>query len=382
MEVRLAAAQTAYLVERAKSQPGDADKPHAGLALARGEWLRARDQVLPALKQYQEAQRAQPDHSAAWLGAARLLREREMWADAEKYARTGLRHRSDPSLRQELALALVGQGRLDDAEQHLEAYLRVRPLDRDTAKVLANVLVGRAYALLGQAGQRATIERLLERALAANPDEVRAHLVRGRLLKDDRRFAEALPHLERAHRALPSLDEARILWLECLSSLGYERLLQRDEDGACAAWRRCVDAAPADFGTTEIQNQLARIWQKHEAAGVAHLQAGDRAAAAASFRQCLLIQPDQHWAAWLLATALHDAPGADLAELERLCRLAIAWQEGHRLDKSAQVLLLASTLAKSGRAADGRKLAADYLRAPDNDAKPQVLAALRAFAGG
>jgi tetratricopeptide (TPR) repeat protein len=366
---------------------------HAGLLCARAEWDRARDRVVSALRWYKAAEAVDdearlrglpaPYGVIAFLGHARLLRENEEWAAAEEIARKGLRVRSDPALRQELALALVGQGKLDEAQMHLEAYLRVHPDDKDTAKVLSNVLVGRAYSKLGETTDDATeVVKLVERALAYNPNEPRAYLVLGRLAKERRQFAQAVKYLERAHRQMPEFEEARQLYTESLAGLGWDLLLARDEDGAIAAWARCVAVAPADYDVAEIRTQMDRVWARYEAQGVEQLHAGDRTAAAASFRKCLAIEPDQHWAAWLLATALHDAPGADLVEVEKLCRQAIAWQEKHGCEKSSQVLLLAVTLARTGRAADGRALASDYLRAPEADAKPQVLEALRRLAGG
>lgn len=354
---------------------------HAGLLCARAEWERARGQVLPAIRWYRAAQAADPGHVQAFLGAARLMRELERFESAEEYAKLGLQARPDPSLRQELALALVGQGKLADAELQLEAYLRVHPEDKDTARVLSNVLIGRAYSRLSEgAGDRAEVQRLVERALAYNPDEKKAHLVLGRLAKEARQLDEAVRQLEIAYRSMPTYDEARLLYAESLAALGYARFLKRDEDAAAVAWRRCLDVAPAGFDKLEIERQLQRVWSRYEGLGLQHLKAGDRPAAAEAFRKCLALQPDQHWAAWLLATALHDQPGADLAEVERLGRLAIAWQERHQLDKSRQVLLVATTLVRAGRAAEGKALVAAYLAAPDADAKPQVLQALQRLA--
>jgi hypothetical protein len=163
--------------------------------------------------------------------------------------------------------------------------------------------------------------------------------------------------------------------------LGYECFLRLDDDGAVAAWLRCVALAPADFDATEIKGQLQNAWGRYEARGLRALQSGDRVAAATAFRQCLRIAPEQHWAAWLLATALHEDPSVDLAELEQLCRQALAWQEQHELGRSQQVLLLATTLVRAGQPAAGKSLAASYLGAPDGDAKPQVIAALQRLAG-
>jgi hypothetical protein len=95
----------------------------------------------------------------------------------------------------------------------------------------------------------------------------------------------------------------------------------------------------------------------------------------------LSLQPDQHWAAWLLATVLHDDPEADLAELEGLCRKAVAWQRRNELDASRQTWLLCATLQRAGKADEVRAVARAYVASPDADAEPAVLAALRAFAG-
>lgn len=378
----LAASDVRGIAADAMLDPALAAAPkHAGLHCAKAEWERARDRVLAAVRHYREAQAADAQHIGAWLGAARLMREREQWATAEEYARGGLRARPDPSLRQELALALVGQGKLADAELQLEAYLRARPDDKDVAKVLANVLVGRAYAKVGEGPDRAEALRLVERALAYNPDEVKAHLVLGRIAKEERRFAAAVEHLAQAHRRMPDYEEARLLYTEALAALGYDKLLRRDDVGAGDAWALCLQVAPSDFDAKEIRAQVERQWTRSEERGVAALRAGDRASAIAAFRRCLLLLPDQHWAAWLLATALHDDPAADLAEVERLCRQAVAWQRTNGLGASRQTWLLCATLQRAGKKDEVRAIARAYVAAPDADAEPAVVAALRAFAG-
>jgi tetratricopeptide (TPR) repeat protein len=350
---------------------------------AQAAWDAARGRVLPALRSYRRAQAADPQCIDAWLGAARLLRGRESYADAERYARLGLAQRPDPALRQELALALVGQGRLDDAILQLEGYLRARPADGDAARVLANVLIGRAYARLSEPGvQPDEVLQIVRRALAWNPNEGKAHLVLGRLAREQRRFAEAVQHFETAHRLLPTFDDARQFLTESLADLGYERILRGDDDGAGDAFRRCLDVAPPGFDVAGVRLQLAAIWRRCEQRGVELLQAGDRAGAAAAFRRCLQLDPQQHWAAWLLANALHEDPAVDLVELERLCRLAVEWQGRHGLDRSQQVYLLATTLVRAGDRDGARALAREFLQAAPAAAQPQVLAALRRLADG
>lgn len=355
---------------------------HAGLLCAQAAWEAARGRALPALRFYRRAQAADPQCVDAWLGAARLLRGRESYADAEHYARAGLAQRPDPALRQELALALVGQGQLDDAIRQLEAYLRVRPADDGAAKVLANVLIGRAYARLSEPGGKpAEVRQIVDRALHWNPNEGKAHLVLGRLAREQRQFAKAVEHLEIAHRLLPDFDDAGQLLAESLADLGLECVLRRDDQGAGAAYRRCLEIAPKGFDDAGVRLQLEAIWRRSEELGVERLRAGDRAGAVAAFRRCLFLDPDQHWAAWLLAGALHDDPAVDLAELEQLCRQAVAWQQRHRLDASQQVYLLASTLRRAGKGDESQQLAREFLQQPAPEARPEVLTALQQLAG-
>lgn len=355
---------------------------HAGLACAQAAWDTARDRVLSALKFYRQAQAADPDCIDAWLGAARLLRERGQYADAEDYARRGLAQRPDPSLRQELALALVGQLRLDDAIQQLEACLRTRPDDKDLAKVLANVLVGKAYTRLDQPdSKRSEIEALVQRALAYNPNEGKAHLVLGRIARERRQFKLSAEHFAMACKLVPDFPDARRFYAESLADLGMERMLAKDDEGAGEAWAKCLEAAPPDFERQGIELQVKGAWRRLEARGVERRKAGDTAGAIADFRRCLTLDPKQLWAAWLLASTIHDQPDVDLAELEDLCRKAMAWQIANGLDRSQQVYLLARTLARRGDAEGARTLVRDYLAAPDAEAKPQVLAALHQLAG-
>ncbi len=353
----------------------------ASVCCALAEWYRAADRALPALRCYRQAIAAQPDRSEGWLGAARLLRERDQYVEAEDYARRGLERREDPALRQELALALVGQGRLDDAIHQLEAYLQVEPDDRDAAKVLANVLVVQAYARLGK--QEATHEQVLamvERALALNPQEMKAHLVFGRVRREQRRFDDAVRHFEAAHRLLPTFEEAKELLVQSLTDLGYEHRLRGDDEAAATAWLRCRELNPASVEGTAIGMQLQAIWRKREQSGIERLSRGDLTGAIADFRMCLRIDPAQRWAAWLLAQALYRQPDSDLVELQQLCALAIDWQREHQLDRSQQVYLLAMVQTRAGDVDRARQTAVDYLAAPDADARADVLAALRKLA--
>jgi tetratricopeptide (TPR) repeat protein len=355
---------------------------HPLLHVAQAGWDQVRGRVLAAVRHYQLAQTADPGNLDAWLGVARLLRERECWEDAARYASEGFRHVPDPALLQEQALALVGMGRLDDAIHNLQAYRRVRPNDADVAKVLSNLLVGRAYTRLNDPRTPpAEVQRMVEEALAYNPNEPRAHVVLGRLCRDRRQFAAAVEHLEAAHRSMPDYLEAQQQLADCLFQLGMQQVLAKDDAAAAVAFLRCRAVAPPDFDRAGLRLQLQRLWRVHEQLGLRRRQDGDAAGAAAAFRRCLELDPEQHWAAWLLATTLHGMADADLQELERLARLALAWQEQHGLDRSQQVWLLADVLRRRGESAAAAALATDYLARPDSDAKANTLRALQGFAG-
>lgn len=379
---RLSEDDPRFVATMARLQQAHEQHPESsGVLCAMAQWYRAADRALPALRCYGLATAAEPDRIDGWLGAAKLLREREQFPQAEGYARRGLAQREDPALRQELALALVGQGRLDDAVAQLEAYLRVSPHDKDAAKVLANVLVVQAYArLTKQEASHDDVLAMVARALSLNPQEMKGHLVLGRVRREQRRFADAVAHLEQAHRLLPGYDEARDLLVQSLVDLGYEHRLRGEDDAAAEAWLRCREVSAASVTETSVGVQLQAIWRQREARGVERLGRGDLAGAIADFRMCLRIDPQQQWAAWLLAQALSRDDGADLAELQALCRRAVAWQLEHGLDRSQQVYLLAATLQRQGVIDEARQVAIDYLAAPDETAKAPVIAALQKFA--
>ena len=105
-------------------------------------------------------------------------------------------------------------------------------------------------------------------------------------------------------------------------------------------------------------------------------------AAVRAFRGCLELDPEQHWASWLLATALHRKAESDVVELERLCRRAIAWQEQHQQDACRQVYLLALTLKRKGDDGAARQAARDYLVKAGDGGDPRVLQLLLQIAEG
>ena len=320
--------------------------------------------------------------TTAWLGAARLMREKRLFGGALDFARKGFERRRDPRLLQEVALALVGLNELVEAEQFLEAYMRLEPDDRDTGKILSNLLIGRAYTLLNDPEQRGKVKKLVEDALRYNPDESKAYVVMGKLAHEQRSYALAVRYLEKAVGLLPGFEDARRELATSRAALGYDCLLRKDFDGAVEAWRSCLEGAPEGFDAGGIADQLQALWGRFEAQGVQRLKDGDLPGAIAAFRRCLDLDPAQHWGAWLLVTALHRSPDGDPAEIERLCRQAIAWQQGHGQDAGRQVYLLALTLRKLGRSESARQAARDYLVDASEGSDPAVLKLLLEIAEG
>jgi tetratricopeptide (TPR) repeat protein len=354
---------------------------HHGLWLSQALWNQARDKTTAALRCFKKATELRPSAVTGWLSAARMLREKSMYSAALKYAQEGWQHRSDPRLLQELALSLVGLNRLEDAERYMSAYLQLEPDDKDSGKILANLLIGRAYTLLSDQSQRGTVRKLVDDALRYNADETKAHLVLGRLAHEEKKFATAVRHLEVAVELLPTFEDARKQLTRSLAALGFAQLFKQNEEACTDAWMRCLEVAPPEFDKEAVERQLKLAWTRLEGRGLKRSKKGDIDGAIADFRRCLKIDPEMHWAAWLLATALQARDNVDLLELEDLCRKAVAWQLKNDVDASRQSYLLAMTLQRQGKEDAARGVAIEYLKKPSEDADPRVLEVLKALAG-
>ena len=144
---------------------------------------------------------------------------------------------------------------------------------------------------------------------------------------------------------------------------------------------RCLEVAPPEFDKEAVERQLKLAWNRLEGRGLKRSKKGDIDGAIADFRRCLKIDPEMHWAAWLLATALQARDNVDFVELEDLCRKAVAWQLKNDVDASRQSYLLAMTLQRQGKEDAARDVAIEYLKKPSEDADARVLEVLKALAG-
>ncbi len=360
--------------------PDDAQLEYAAALLAR-----VRGRSLAAIAGFRRAASRQPGLVEAWVGAAEVCLERGLAAEAEEYARqaiglaTQAGRAADPRLRLCLARALQGQGRLDEAVGSLRDYCDQTGLrDREATRLLSGLLMHKArMRMVERDATHAELQALVDRALRYNPDEPGVDLVRAHMLREQRRFAEALMCLERVEQALPDLEDTKSLIADCLRDLGYERLIAKDDVGAADAWLRCLAMAAKEFETDAIQLQLKGIWRRQEQHGIAARKAGDEVAARAAFRLCLRVDPAQHWAAWLLVAGLVEDPAADPAELDALSQQALDGQRTHGLDSSRQVTARALVLRRLSRPQEARSLLLDYLAAPDADAPADLLEVMR-----
>ncbi|HTV96342.1 MAG TPA: tetratricopeptide repeat protein [Steroidobacteraceae bacterium] len=292
-------------------------------------------------------------------------------------------------------VALVNQGRSDEAERQARALLARHPD------------AGMLWKILGVALMRQGKEPLpaLHRAAQLLPNDPEAHLNLGSALHDRGQWAQALPSLRRALAIRPDDEEALVAAADALRALGqtresvplYERALRssprlpqaRNNLGnaflelgrhaeAAACYRMALELRPDDaqihcnLGNAQrqlglLQEALAstrRALALDPAVSVAHnhlglvlAALGQREAAAASYRQALLLSPryvDAHnnlgnvlrelgqgrEAATLYRTAIEIDPG----RAESHSNLGSALLESRRIGEAARCYTRAAAL--------------------------------------
>lgn len=144
---------------------------------------------------------------------------------------------------------LMERGEMRRAIEYLEAAHQVNPQDPALQRLLA-VARGSGPEALAQLAE-------LEQRVAASPDDVdlRRSLIELHLRTGRHRLA--IPHLEHAERLAPA--DARIQRLKA-----QVLLLDRDEPGAIAAFRRVVEADPNDW---EAHANLAALLAERDPRG-------------------------------------------------------------------------------------------------------------------
>ncbi len=250
------------------------------------------------------------DHSAV-ATAARAARE---W-DATEWLPSYLE-----------GIAFVELKRPADALRSLEEAARLAPAVADPHAWLGVVL-----NLLGRRGEAIAA---LSAALQSSEHFLEAYYVRGQILFEDGRFADALADFSACARLRPSLAEVQLrLGVSALEH--WERSGRRDPpllETAAAALSAAVDADPRDPRRRLLR---ARAW-----VGLRKVEAAER-----DLAEALALSPEAV-DALLLRAELHEAAGRP-ADAEREYTAALAKAEPAR--QSGLLRLRAGARARAGR---------------------------------
>lgn len=266
------AAAVRHLEEAARQQPRD-ERAQYHLA----ESLRELDRCAEAEPVYRQLLTLDSSLVSAQLGLARCLLRLDRWEEATLwFAQAGQQL--------ELAQAYEERRQWEKAIPLYEAALAQAP---DFA--VATRLAG-AYL---ETGQRDKAQALIRRALAARPDDFDLRLTLGRLLRDERKFADAAEEFARAAQlqpesaaawselagmlislnndtqALAALDRVRALGAETPGHLFFRAVVldrNRQVKAALAAYQAFLAASRGQYPEEEFKaRQRARILEREAA---------------------------------------------------------------------------------------------------------------------
>jgi tetratricopeptide (TPR) repeat protein len=266
---------------------------------------------------YRRALDLAPDHGPALHLMGLVVYQQRRCDEAIQYLQRAVeRQTGEPAYRNNLALALLGAGRLDAAEASARAAVALDPAYLPGHISLAIVL--RAAGRPGEA------EGACRAAVALDPLSAAARCQLGYALTELGRLEDAVKSFQTAERADPTLADASLGHAAALRALG------RDGEAA-ECYRQALALRPGD---ARILNALGSTWRRlgrrdaaadcysaalagdpdfaeaHNNLGAVLADAGAYESAAASFRAALERRPDY-------AEALSNL-GAALFELDRL----------------------------------------------------------------
>ena len=234
-----------------------------------GDLERASALYVQVLRAVPSAWRVRSNLGAAWAGLGR-------YEDAIDQYRQALQHEDDPSIRRNLAVALLKTGQTREAAVEAERALLAQPRDRDALLLLADCRLR-----LGET--QAAIDILEPAASAAPGDKAVAYLL-GTALLDANRVGDAQVVMDRvfrddspeSHVLLGSMYARRGVWpaaiaeydkarganpkLPLVSFLYGEALMKERNDwaGAAAAFRAELDIDPNHYESNLLLGTLLR----------------------------------------------------------------------------------------------------------------------------
>ena len=202
-----------------------------------------------------------------------------------------------------LGTTLLNQGNLNEAIQHFERALQIKPDSADAFNNLGGALAKQWK--LDEAIQ------YYERALQLKPDDAEAHNNLGVALADQGKLNEAIQHYERALQLDPDYTEAH-------NNLGIALADQGKLDEAIQHYERVLQLKP-DY--PEAHNNL----------GIALANQGKSNEAIQHFERALQLKPDYVEAHYNLGVALADQGKWDEAiqHYERALQLKPDYAEAH-----------------------------------------------------
>lgn len=215
---------------------------------AEGDWKRAQEVTEQAIEAHPKSAAL-----AARLGEIHLRRSRYSEAMAQAQAAIAI-DADQPLAHLVLAHALAETGRLADADVEyrwfVRFYNRVQPKDAETLLLVAEGAL--QYARWHSVSQifDFVVNTLCPDALAADPNEWRAHFISGTILLEKYNRADAIPDLKQALAINPRAADAIV-------ALGEASLQQRDDDEARTRADEALRINPAHAGALRLAADLA-----------------------------------------------------------------------------------------------------------------------------
>lgn len=354
----------------------------------RGEWARATGQLMAAEKALRTAIELEPQRPEAWTSRADLWLARADAADtAERVARDGVRLTGDAGLRFRLALALTAGGKIDEARQHYEAYLAVRPDDPEARAGLATVLAAVGYRQLYQSTPE-VLDRLADRILELDPENPKALLMKAVAARGRHELLDAVLLLEMVREQISGDPEIEQLYAESLRDRGWQLRLQENRpEASLDVFLRFVEVAPPAVPTDAVENLILQDWRRKLEEARDLLVAGDPTAAVEKLRRCRQIRPGAEPAAvdYFLGLALFQATADDAEEPLREAlgcfEAAAAAQVEAGGDPGLAVLYRVRTLLRLGESEPAAALADSYLESVGERGDPDTVDRIRRAIG-
>ena len=283
-------------------------------------------------------------------------RQTSYWRDSETLWRHTLACTSDNLIaHNNLGLALLQKGAVDEAISHFQKALQINPDDAKTRNNLGNALLKKG----------AVDEAIVyyQKALQINPDDAEAHYNLGLALFQKGAVDEAISHFQEALEINPGYAEAD-------NNLGGALLQKGSVDEAITHFQKALqinpDYAEAHYnlgnalfrkgGMDEAISHFQKALQinpdyaeAHNNLGLALLQKGSVDEAIAHFQRALEIRPDHVGTLVNLAWVLATCPQASLRNGNKAVELAQRANQFVGDGNPAVLGTLAAAYAEAGR---------------------------------